>query len=85
MAEAVYALCTLTCLACAALLLRSWRKSGSRLLLWGGLCFVALTVNNALLFLDLVVFPGVDLRLVRNGTALLGAGLMLYGLIAEPR
>jgi hypothetical protein len=85
MAETVYILCTLTCLICALLLLRAWRSSRSKLLFWSGLCFVALTVNNALLFLDLVVLPGMDLRLVRNGTALLGLGLMLYGLIAESR
>jgi len=85
MAETVYLLCALTCLACALMLLHSWRRNRSRLLLWGGLCFAALTLNNALLLLDLVVLPGVDLRLLRNGTALVGVGLMLHGLISESR
>lgn len=86
MPETVYILCALTSIACAVLLLRSWRVSRSRLLFWSGLCFAALALNNALLLLDLVVFPTeVDLRPLRNIVALSGLGLMLYGLIAEPR
>jgi len=44
--------------------------SRSRLLLWSTLCFVALAVNNVLLFVDLVVVPDVDLRFVRGGSAM---------------
>ena len=35
----VYVLCLLTSLACAVLLLRSYRQTRIRLLLWSGLCF----------------------------------------------
>jgi Family of unknown function (DUF5985) len=83
MAEAVYLLCALTAAACAALLLRGYKRSGHRLLFWSGLCFVALFLNNVFLVLDKLVYPLVDLSLVRTGFALLGVGTLLYGLIWE--
>jgi len=85
MAEAVYVLCALTSAACAALLLRGYRRSGHRLLFWSGLCFVALFFNNVFLVLDKVIYPGpqLDLSLVRTLCALLGVGTLLYGLIWE--
>jgi hypothetical protein len=52
-------------------------------LLWSGLCFTALTVSNALVFVDLVVFPDLDLYLFRLGTAALGMLLLVYGLVFE--
>ncbi len=86
MAQAVYILCALTSLACAVLLFRAWRASQSSLLFWSGLCFAGLAVNNVLLFVDLVVFADtVDLRLLRNLTALGSVGVLLHGLIAEAR
>jgi hypothetical protein len=85
MAEAVYVLCALTSAACAALLLRGYKRSGHRLLFWSGLCFVALFFNNLFLVLDKIVYPepSVDLSLVRTLFALLGVGTLLYGLIWE--
>ncbi|MCK8498940.1 MULTISPECIES: DUF5985 family protein [Myxococcus] len=82
MAEAVYILCALTSLACAVLLLRAWKRSQSRLLLWSGLCFVGMAANNILLFVDLVVLPTtIDLYLPRQLTTLASASVLLYGLI----
>jgi hypothetical protein len=85
MAEAVYILCALTAAACAALLLRGYKRSGHRLLFWSGLCFVLLFLNNVLLVLDKVIYPGpqLDLSLVRSIVSLLGVGTLLYGLIWE--
>lgn len=83
MAEAVYVLCMLTSLACAALLWRGYRRSHARLLLWSSLCFAGLTVNNLFLILDMVVFPDVDLLPVRNISALLAMCLLMFGLIWE--
>jgi hypothetical protein len=83
MAEAVYVLCALTSAACAALLLRGYKRSGYRLLFWSGLCFVALFFNNLFLVLDKIVYPGVDLGLVRACFAVLGVGTLIYGLIWE--
>ena len=81
MAEAVYILCAATSAACAVLLLRAYARSRARFLLWSGLCFVFLAANNVLLYLDLAVFPKVDLRLVRHGSALAGLLLLLWGLV----
>jgi hypothetical protein len=82
MAEAVYILCAATALACAVLLLRAFGRSRARFLLWSGLCFALLAVNNVLLYFDLAVLRDeVDLRLVRHATALAGMLLLLFGLI----
>jgi hypothetical protein len=62
MADIAYILCTLTSIGCAALLLRGYKQSGSRLLFWSGLCFVGLAVNNILLIVDLRLLPGIDRR-----------------------
>lgn len=81
MAEAVYILCAATSAACAVLLLRAYARSRARFLLWSGLCFAFLALNNVVLYLDLAVFPEVDLRVVRHGTALAGLVLLLWGLV----
>lgn len=73
----------LTSLACLVFLFRGYAASGVRLLLWSGLCFVFLTLNNFLLFLDLVVFPDIDLRPYRLAAALVAILLLLYGFIWE--
>jgi hypothetical protein len=83
MAFTIYLLCTLTSLACAALLLASYRRSGHRLLFWSGLCFVAMTVNNIILMLDMLVLPDVDLKPWRLLSALAAVLLLLYGLVYE--
>jgi hypothetical protein len=77
----VYLLCALAALACAALLLRAYARSGARLLLWAGLCFVGLTLNNVLVFVDLVLVPSISLFTWRNLAALGGMAVLLYGLI----
>jgi hypothetical protein len=81
----VYLLCAATALACCLLLLRGYRHSRVRLLLWCGLCFLALTVENVILFLDLIIFPEVDLSLLHHSVAGVGVALLLYGLIWEAR
>ncbi len=83
MAETIYSLCTLTSLACAWLLLGSYRRTRHRLLFWSGLCFVGMTINNMLLMLDKLVLPGVDLLPYRLVTALVAVALLVYGLVYE--
>jgi hypothetical protein len=84
MAFTIYSLCTLTSLACAWMLLGSYRRTGHRLLFWSCLCFVGMTINNALLMVDKLVFPtSVDLLPYRLATAFLSVALLLYGLIYE--
>lgn len=86
MAETVYALCAATSVACAMLLLRGYRVHRTRLLLWSGLCFVLLTINNILLFVDLILVPdAIDLSLWRSASALAGVSLLLYSLIWESK
>lgn len=83
MAESVYVLCALTSLACAVLLLRGYAHKGTRLLLWSGLCFLALACENALLFLDLVVLPEMNLGIWRMLVPTLGMAALVYGLVWE--
>ncbi|HEU4557029.1 MAG TPA: DUF5985 family protein [Longimicrobium sp.] len=83
MATVIYLLCALTALACAVLLLRGYAQSRVRLLLWVGLCFVGLTLNNVLLLIDVRVMPTLDLSLWRSLPALAGLLLLIYGLVWE--
>lgn len=85
MAQVVYILCAITSIACAALLLRGYKRSGVRLLLWSGLCFVGLAINNTLLFVDLVLVPEIDLSIPRLFSTLIGVLLLVYGLVWESR
>jgi len=77
----IYSLCALTAFACAWLLLRTYARSRYKLLLWGGLCFVGLTLNNLLLIVDKFLVPYVDLSTWRLVVALAAVLIFLYGLI----
>jgi hypothetical protein len=81
MAETVYILCTLTSGLCTVLLLKHYKRSKVPLVMWTGICFVALTIINALLFIDVIIFPSVDLSVWRITIALAGAVVLLYELI----
>jgi hypothetical protein len=83
MVNAVYFFCALTSLCCALLLMRGYRTSRHRLLLWGSLCFFVLFLANVFLVADLVIFPEVDLQPYRAGLTLIGMCLLLYGMIFE--
>lgn len=85
MLEVVYVLCAATSLLCATLLGRSYLRAPTRLLLWSALCFVGLFVNNALLVLDLMILPDVDLSIARSGTAVAALLLLVIGLVWESR
>jgi hypothetical protein len=58
---AVYTLCLVTSAICAALLLRAYRASRSKLLLYTAAGFGFLALNNLFLVADMVVFPDVNL------------------------
>lgn len=77
----IYGLCALTAATCAILLLQAYRRNGYRLLLWSGLCFAGLTINNLLLVLDKVVMPDTDFSAWRTSAALVSMLILLYGLI----
>ena len=81
-ATIVYLLCLATSVACAWLLGRSYRRNGTRLLLWSSICFGFLALNNLMLVLDLVVWPeDVDLRLARLLLALAAVASLIWGFI----
>ncbi len=84
MAELVYLLCAATSITCAVLLVRAYRGSRTKLLLWSGLAFVGLAANNVLLFVDLVLLPtSIDLSVWRNVVALAALAVLLFGLVWE--
>jgi hypothetical protein len=55
------------------------------LLFWTGLCFAGLTINNLILFIDLVVVVSTDLAPLRSGVALGAMMLLLVGLVWHSR
>lgn len=83
MDKLIYSLCALTALLCAVLLLRGYLRSRFRLLLWSGLCFAMLTINNVLLVLDALVFTEVDLSTWRLVLGLAAVLLLVSGLVLE--
>ena len=84
-AKFVYLLCALMSMGCAAMLIRGYLKSRTRLLLVACFCFIGLAINNGFLFIDCVLMPDIDL----SGSfwrSLLGAvsgSILLAGLIWE--
>lgn len=83
MGPAVYLFGVLVTLSCGVLLTRAYSNVGKRLLLWSAICFYFLALSNFIVFLDLVVFPDVDLYRWRLITAAVGMLVLLYGLIWE--
>lgn len=83
MAVVVYLLCALTSLASAVMLLRGYRATRVRLLLWSGLCFAFFALNNVALIVDERILPSQDLSILRTVPSLIGIALLLYGLIWE--
>jgi hypothetical protein len=81
LAVLTYSLCGIAALGCMILLLRAYRRVGTRLLLWSGLCFACFTLNNGLIVVDHVILPGSNLFLLRNLAAMAGVSVLLYGLI----
>ena len=84
MSRLVYALCAVTSLLVAGLLVRGYLRSRARLLLWSALCFVCLALNNVLLFIDFA-FPAVDLSMWRAIPIVVGLVLLIFGLVWEVR
>ncbi|KYG63211.1 hypothetical protein AZI86_16035 [Bdellovibrio bacteriovorus] len=81
MAFYVYLLCSVTSLGCAVMLMRAYFSSRTRLLFWSSFCFIGIALNNILLSIDFSLGPNYDLSSIRAVAALLGMGVMMYGLI----
>lgn len=83
MALTVYLLCAVASLICALLLARAYRATRVPLLFWGAVCFFVLVGTNSLLFIDLIIFPQLDLAPWRSALTLTALCVLLYGLIFE--
>jgi hypothetical protein len=84
-AEAIYIACAITSAGCAWMLFRGFARGGPRLLLWAALCFVALALDNVILYVDLVLTPTMDLFYYRTVVAAVGMVILLCGLVGESR
>lgn len=82
MAGAVFVLCAVTSGACLALLVRAYRRTRGRLVLWSAACFAGLALNNVLLAANRLFFPSVHLSW-RALPAAIGLVALAYGLTAE--
>jgi len=80
----IFSLCLVTSATCAFLLLRQYRYVRTKLLFWSALCFLALTINNALVVADLLILPDdVSLLIYRHLASLTAVAVLLYGFIWE--
>ncbi|MFV3131088.1 DUF5985 family protein [Niveispirillum sp. KHB5.9] len=77
----IYLLCFAASTACAALLVRSYRASRVRLLMWVAICFVLLAFNNLFVVLDMWLLPDVDLQPMRQITSLGAICVLLIGFV----
>jgi hypothetical protein len=77
----VYILCLLTSVACAYLLVRSYARNRTRLLLFSALCFVLLAFNNLFVVLDIIVLPNIDFLPLRQIASLAAVSVLLFGFI----
>jgi hypothetical protein len=80
-APAVYLLCFLAATLCAIMLGRSFHRTRHALLFWSTLCFSMLALNNLVLVLDLVVFPQLDLAILRGLIAVAAISTLLFGFL----
>lgn len=81
MVSLVYGLCSLTALLCALLLFRAYAQSRSPVLWWSGVCFSGLMLSNAVLVVDKLVLPDIDLLPWRLGITLVSICTLLVGLL----
>jgi hypothetical protein len=81
--DILYLLCFLTSLSCCLLLIRSYRRTRSRVLLWTAACFVLLALDNLLVVVDLIVLTNVDLSLPRLLMTLFAISTLLVGFVGE--
>ena len=67
------------------MLLRRYATQRVRLLLWSGLCFLGLMIENVMLYTDVVLVPEIDLSLWRKVPGLLAIAVLLFGLIWDSK
>jgi hypothetical protein len=77
----LYFLCFAVSTLCAFLLMRSWLRTRVRLLLWTGIGFTGIALNNLLLVVDNSI--DADLATWRGVPTLAGLLLLIWGLTGE--
>lgn len=82
-AELIYLLCAATSLLAASLLLRYYLARRTPLLLWSCIAFLGLAINSVLVYLDLVLFPEVDMSLARAAAGAVAMLALVYGLTRD--
>lgn len=65
------------------MLVRSYRQTGERLLLWSAGCFSLLALNNLLVVTDLLLIESIDFLLYRRLSALAAVCVLIFGFIWE--
>jgi hypothetical protein len=85
MSGGVYLLCAVTSCLCSILLWRGYRRTSVKLLFWSSMCFLGLTIDNVLLYVDVVVIPEIDLSVWRKLPGLLALVALLYGLVWDSK
>jgi hypothetical protein len=81
--DSLYLLCFLTSFLCCLLLIRSYRRTQGKILLWSAACFVFLALNSLLVVVDLILLPAVDLSMLRALTSFLAVSTLLVGFVWE--
>ena len=79
----IYLLCLAASAGCAWLLLRSYARNRTRLLLWSAICFVLIALNNLFVVIDLIVLPSLDLVPLRRLASLAAVAVLLFGFVWE--
>ena len=79
----LYVLCLGVSATCAFMLLRAWRKSRVRLLLWSGIGFTGIAINNLILVIDSQL--AADFSSWRSAPTLIGLVAFIWGLAEERR
>jgi hypothetical protein len=79
----IYVLCLVASTTCTWLLLRGYRRTLTRLLLWAGLCFAFLSLNCLAVLFDILILPHWDLQALRHTASLMAVGVLLFGLVWE--
>ncbi len=85
MSEIIYFGSMLVSVICTILLTKSYRQSRARVLLWIALSFGFLALSNIFVFLDVIVFPEVNMwgPIVRNALLACAGSVLVAGLIWE--
>ena len=83
MSEVVYFFCAAASALCAFLLIRGYLRRRTRMLLWSSVYFLCQALSNAVLVLDLVIFPDVPLTMLRRLLTFSGTAIFLLAMIAE--